>query len=317
MRLRTMFLGLMVCAMVMVCAGGRLLAQAPAPSPIAIAPLEGVQLTGALQVADGKANILNSGSITAGEHSAKIVLPHRGELRVCPTTKVSLTTDRSVAAHLEPGEEPGLMMAMDHGAIEANFATGKNSDVILTPDFRIVISGPGAAAVQVRLGDKGDTCVDNRGPDAPYVTVSNIFNGGVYRVQPDQRVLFEQGSLNAVVDKEKESCGCPPEAPAKKSVSDNDFPIAQSVGMSPLAPTPPNQTAPGVVGAQATVQLSYDGEKAAKGEAPGTATAATPQTLAPQPVAPAKVDAKRNSKQATRSSFMRKFGHFFRNLFGG
>jgi hypothetical protein len=274
-------------------------------APIAIVPVEGVQLTGALDVAEGKAIIATSGSITAGDRTATVTLPHRGNLRLCATTKMSLTADSSVASSLVPGELPGLMMALDRGAVEAGFATGQNSDVILTPDFRIVISGPGTASVQVRLGPKGDTCVDNRGPSAPYVTVSSVFDGGVYRVQPDQRVMFQHGSLNEVVDKEKESCGCPPDPPKVPAAPANDFPIAQSAGLAPLPTPPPNAAPPGVVAAQVTAQLSYDGNK--PGEAKATVQAATPVVPAAPPA----------PKAEAKPGFLGRVGHFFRKLFGG
>src|ERR1700678_3073948 len=64
--------------------------------PIAIVPVEGVELAGALNVAQGKAVIASSGSVTAGEHPATITLPHRGNLRICATTRVDLTADSSV-----------------------------------------------------------------------------------------------------------------------------------------------------------------------------------------------------------------------------
>jgi hypothetical protein len=159
----------------------------------------------------GKAVIAASGTVTSGSQTTEVVLPHRGVLRVCASTTVKLAADSSVPA----GETPGLMMAMDHGAVEASFATGRNSDILLTPDFRILIGGPGAAEVKVRLGQHGDTCVDNAGPpvNAPYVLVSSVFDGGDYRVQPGQRVMFQHGSLREVVDNEKEPCGCPPPLP--------------------------------------------------------------------------------------------------------
>src|SRR5580692_8822222 len=65
-------------------------------TPIAIVPVAGVELAGALNVADGKAMIAASGSVTAGDHPATITLPHRGNLRLCATTRVSLTADSSV-----------------------------------------------------------------------------------------------------------------------------------------------------------------------------------------------------------------------------
>ncbi len=206
-----------------------------AAAPIAIVPIDATgTVTGALRVADGKAIIATSGTVTAGTKTTEVVLPRRGVLRVCASTSVHLASDATVPA----GDAPGLMMALDHGAVEASFATGRNSDIVLTPDFRILIGGPGAAEVKVRLAPHGDTCVDNPGANAPYVVVSSVFDGGAYRVQPGQRVMFQHGSLSAVVDQEKEPCGCPPE-PRPDS---NDFPLAQSAGLAPLAkPVPAPQ----------------------------------------------------------------------------
>src|SRR5579859_4784710 len=210
--------------------------------PIAIVSLDSKDLssaalvTGALQVANGRAMIATNGAITAGANTTDVMLPHRGVLRVCAATTVKLAADASVPQ----GEVPGLMMVLDHGAVEASFATGRNSDVLLTPDFRILIGGPGAADVKVRLGQHGDTCVDNAGVNAPYVLVTGVFDGGIYRVQAGQRVMFQHGSVNAVVDQERESCGCP--APARPN--SNDFPEAQSAGLSPLPPPGPPGVTP-------------------------------------------------------------------------
>jgi hypothetical protein len=275
--------------------------------PIAIVPVEGVKLSGALNVDEGKASLQTGGTIVAGAHAATITLPHRGNLKLCATSKVTLTRDSSIANELSPGEEPGVMMALDGGALEANFATRENSDVILTPDFRIVISGPGTASVQVRLGPNGDTCVDNRGPSAPYVSVSSVFEGGFYRVHPDQRVLFEGGDLSKVVDTEKEPCGCPPEKPAA-AASNNDFPLAQSEGLAAPATPPANAATPGVVGAQATAQLKYDGSQ--PGEAQASVKVAQP--VPPPPASPPPAN-----RSKPKHGFFRKLGYFMRNLFGG
>ncbi len=97
----------------------------------------------------------------------------------------------------------------------ASTAREQNADTLLTPYFRILIGGPNAADVKVRLGEHGDTCVDNAGANAPYVVVTSVFEGGLYRVQPGQRVMFEHGSLQSVVDQEKEPCGCPPSAASR------------------------------------------------------------------------------------------------------
>ena len=282
-------------------------ASAPAVTPLAIVPLDSnnagsaAAVTGALQVTGGKALIAASGTVTSGAATTEVLLPHRGTLRVCASTTVKLAADSSVPS----GDTPGLMMALDHGAIETSFATGRNADILLTPDFRILIGGPGAADVKIRLGDHGDTCIDNPGLNAPYVLVTSVFDGGDYRVQPGQRVMFQHGSLREVVDQEKEPCGCP--APAHPG--SNEFPLAQSAGMAPLpapAPAPAEHSGGGSGLTEPLVYKSAD-------------HAAQPMTIAsPEPSVSANVptpSALPTGKK--KSGFFGRIGHFFRRLFGG
>ena len=275
---------------------------APTPSgPIAIVTLDSAHpdasatVSGALEVTQGKAIIAASGAVTAGSQTTEVLLPHRGTLRVCASTTVKLAADSSVPA----GEIPGLMMAMDHGAVEASFATGRNSDILMTPDVRILIGGPGAAEVRVRLGPNGDTCVDNAGVNAPYVLVTSVFEGGDYRVQAGQRVMFQHGSLHEVVDQEKEPCGCPPAAK-----SPNDFPLAQSEGLAPLAAPAPSPAAKPGNEPQTTTTLAYN----AADHAPASAEAAPVATPAPAPTAA--------PPPQKKPGFFTRVGHFFKRIFG-
>ncbi len=278
-----------------------------AAAPIAIVPIDATgTVTGALRVADGKAIIATSGTVTAGTKTTEVVLPRRGVLRVCASTSVHLASDSTVPA----GDAPGLMMALDHGAVEASFATGRNSDIVLTPDFRILIGGPGAAEVKVRLAPHGDTCVDNPGANAPYVVVSSVFDGGAYRVQPGQRVMFQHGSLSAVVDQEKEPCGCPPE-PRPGS---NDFPLGQSAGLAPLAkpiPTPqPSAEAAAKPPQPLNEPLVYSAPNPAPEKAAPEPSASPTAPSAPEvPTAPVPAPKK-------KAGFFGSIGHFFKKIFG-
>jgi hypothetical protein len=285
-------------------------AQAPASGvdPIAIVPIDNssaeaaATVTGAFEVTRGAAVIAASGSVTAASETTRVILPRRGELRVCASTSIKLAADSSVPT----GETPGLLMAMDHGAVEMSFAMSgaapNNADVLLTPDFRILISGPGSADVKVRLGQQGDTCVDNSGANGPYVLVSSVFEGGAYRVQPGQRVMFQHGSLHEVVDEEKESCGCPPAAKG------NEFPIAQSEGLAPL-PKP----AAGAAGETAATSVPVEPlvyKSADHATAPVTLpTAPTVATADAEAAAP-----KPANKQ--KAGFFGKVGRFFKRIFG-
>jgi hypothetical protein len=305
-----------------------LCAQAPPVSqvsatevgPIAIVPLDSnnpdatAKVTGALEVSRGKAVIAASGTVTSGSETTQVILPRRGVLRVCATTTVKLAADSSVPA----GETPGLMMAMDHGAIEMSFATSRNSDILLTPDFRILIGGPGAAEVKVRLGQHGDTCVDNAGVpsdrssslgwnaetpgvNAPYVLVSSVFDDGAYRVQPGQRVMFQHGSLHEVVDQEKEPCGCPPAA-----TMGNEFPLAQSEGLAPLSQPAPNAVSLSSAPPQLVEPLVYkSADHAAQPAAEAAPPAGTDANSAAKPPTPKK-----------KPGFLASVKRFFRRVFG-
>jgi hypothetical protein len=289
-------------------------------SPIALVPVEDVEVTGTLDVSQGKVVIGKSGIITAGKHTATVTLPQRGELYLCATTKVNLTTDSSVPT-TNASDAPGLMMALDKGALEAKFATGKNSDVVLTPDFRILISGPGVADVQVRLGQKGDTCVDNSGPDAPYVAVSSVFDGGVYRVQAGQRVMFQHGSLTEVIDNERESCGCPPEPPTIPT--GNEFPVAQSAGLAPILPATTSQHGEGSVATAPQLQVTLTHNAGdVKPSSDTTPEAETPSAkpaavVPPATLADAAADAAKPAPKPEKKGGWHKVGRFFKRIFGG
>ena len=150
-----------------------------AQQPIGRTSATEVQVSGAVDISHGETRLGNGSEITAGNQAVKITLERGGSLRLCSTSSVHLSKDRSVA---DPASS-ALMMALDRGAIEANYTVGTYSDVLLTPDLRILISGPGEADLRIRVNPKGDTCVDNHGANAPYVTVTSQLEGGAYRVR--------------------------------------------------------------------------------------------------------------------------------------
>lgn len=308
-------------------------------APIAYVPTTGVTVSGSLSVENGRASIGNNGTITAGDSAATVELARGGDLKVCASTEVHLSRDTSVQ-----GADSALMIALDRGALEASYATGKYSDVLLTPDLRILISGPGQADLKIRVNKQGDTCVDNHGADAPYVTVTNQFEGGVYRVQPNQRVMFEHGSLQQVVDNEREPCGCPAAAarqvvaaaaapssaiPANKAAeAANPFPLAQSEGLATaprLEPTEPVVPV-GVAHAEVQAPIAYDA-KATPNPAAPEAAGAPPTGKSPAPVAAAPLESapegapvgepeSHATKQQHPHDLVHAIGHFFKRLFG-
>lgn len=290
-----------------------LAAQTPAPSPYLASTraqmlqAAGVQISGDVHVANGALQLGNGSTITAGSDTVPISLSRGGELKLCATTSVHLARDRSIQA----ADASGLMLGLDRGAIEAHYETSKYSDVLMTPDLRILISGPGEANLAIRVSSQGDTCIDNRGPSAPYITVTSQLEGGLYRVQPGQHVSFQHGSLREVVDTEHEPCGCPapvsvadagtsapvgaapghPVGGPSSTPADTAFPLAVSEGLAkPPMPSTTPVAAPGEVHAQVAVPFRYNGNLPTVSDTTGTGGAPNADVAAippPSPSAPA------------------------------
>jgi hypothetical protein len=135
--------------------------------------------------------------------------------------------------------------------------------------------------------------------------VTSVFDGGLYRVQPGQRVMFENGNLRTVVDQEKEPCGCPP--PAKSEP--NEFPLAESEGLVPPAASAPVASAQPDHGPNATDTFTYNGaDRGAQAAAaqPSATPAAQAQNQNPEPKPAA----------GKKRGFFGRIGGFFKRVFG-
>jgi hypothetical protein len=149
----------------------------------------------------------NGAAITAGEHSATLRLARGGQVRVCPNTNITVNSSPK-------GQE--LMFAMSAGALEAEYNLPFMSDVVLTPDFRILISGPAAVDVSISATPNGDACVRSRGDDS-YVVVSELMGDDFYHVKPDEQVVFHAGHVKDPEVNDAMSCGCPPPSPVQRA----------------------------------------------------------------------------------------------------
>jgi hypothetical protein len=205
------------------------------------------------------------------------------------------------------------MLALDRGAIEVQMAA-TTRDVVMTPDLRFTMRTDAPLDLQLRVTRNGDTCVENRGAQAPVLNVADQFGEAAYELRAGQHVLFEHGSLKEVVDHESSSCGCPPEATtsvadallhpagsgnaaagdsaaaAKPAAEEHPFPAAVSAGLASPSAVPPAPA--GAPHTQVSAALSSNegsdslaAPKAAE-KAPPSAPAAVPSGSAATPVAP-------------------------------
>lgn len=158
---------------------------------------------------------LTSGSaVTAGSSTALVKLDRGGELRVCAGSTVTVTSTGG----------RNLMMSLSSGSLETHYALPATADVVMTPDFRILLAGPGQFDLAVSTNEKGDTCVHSMA-DSASVVVNELLGDGVYQVQAREGVIFHGGKVAGAAP-DTGQCGCPPPAPQ------------QQLTVAPKPPTP-------------------------------------------------------------------------------
>ena len=241
-------------------------ASASAQQLIGYVNTRDAEVTGATDEFDGQAVLAGAVSVTAKDHTAPITLGRGGTVRVCQTSELHVTENRGVSVAAP------LLFSLDRGAIEIQ-TNGTPNDAIMTPDLRFTVRSQGPLDLRLRVARNGDTCVENRGPGAPTLAVTDPFGESMYELAPNQHVLFEHGSLREVVDRESSPCGCPDSkgmsiadalvaphpgavtgpktaaAPAPASlpaatVEQHPFPAAISEGRAPPEDVPPPPAGP-------------------------------------------------------------------------
>ncbi len=231
-------------------------------------------------------NRIEPGStITAGTDTAVLSLGRNGEVHLCPRTTASVTTSSN-------GHD--LMLGMSTGSLETHYNLDASIDSVLTPDFRILLAGPGIFEYAISADARGNTCIGALPGDTRSAIVSELMGTGSYEVKPGEQVMFHSGRLSAADHNMIGSCGCPTPAPVMRAAA-------------PTGPVIPDSKVPSSVQlAQAATPAKLQQPLAGSGPESGIPAQGQPaegsETSAPPPSKPNDVQAQVEAPLIFRAS---------------
>jgi len=184
---------------------------------------------GSVILAGSGTTVLTGSQIAAGTQAATLKLERGGDVLVCPGTSLSVSSSQN-------GRQ--LLFSVNSGNLELDYPLGSASDSLITPDFRLLLPGPGQIHVALRVNANGDTCVQSLPNNGSALVVSEAMGDESYQVKQDEAVLFKAGHIPGAT-RSHQSCGCPTPPPVQVARAPEPQPAAPAEPAAPkkLPPT--------------------------------------------------------------------------------
>jgi hypothetical protein len=216
--------------------------------------VKAVRAAGPLAVANDTGSV--GTSFRAGADTAILRLSSGGELHVCPGTLVSITPS---------ADRHNLLLGLSTGAMEANLELDASTDLVMTPDFRIALEGPGKFHFAFSTDNRGDTCVRALTGNTGAITATELLGEGTYQVKATDQLVFRGGRLGRVDMNVPLECGCPPprqnieraanEVPADVATTGQERPAATADAQTVAETSPPKGVQPAVAAENAQNEM--------------------------------------------------------------
>ena len=172
-----------------------------------------------LQIHFSGANLASGSAVTAGSDTELVDIAPEGQVRVCAGSTVSFTY---------PEARREVMLSLSSGSLEADLKLQSSSNSILTPDFRILLAGPGEFHFATAVDARGNTCVRTLPGNTAALVVSEMLGTGVYQIKPSEQVEFRGGRLDAANANLPPDCGCPAPLPLITHAQPESAPLPPS-----------------------------------------------------------------------------------------